>query len=331
MEILIFALNAVLPLILLMALGYFLKKIKLISNEFLSKGNKLCFYCALPVLLFKNLYDAEFVEIPWKLIVFVIICIIAIFILSLVYVILFVKDNKQKGVMIQGFMRSNYAFIGIPLATALFEAGSPSEIKAGTCVALISVFCIPLFNMLSVVALSLFVDNKDNKVDYKKILVNIAKNPLIIGIFFGILVLLFRKLVPDSTFFVKNNLPFLYKFIANVSSIATPLALIILGGQFEFNVISDLKKQIITAVIGRTIIVPILVFTTAILLNCFKDYEFAVLIAAFASPVAIVSQVMAKEMNNDYVLAGQLVVWTTVVSSFTIFIIVVTLKSLGYL
>ena len=79
------------------------------------------------------------------------------------------------------------------------------------------------------------------------------------------------------------------------------------------------------------VVVPIVVFSIAIILNMFTNYEFATLIAIFASPIAVVSAIMAKEMNNDHLLASQLVVWSTLVSSVTIFIIVLTLKSLGYL
>lgn len=328
MENFLFAANAVLPLILLVALGYFLKRINFLSKEFLKNANRFCFFVALPVLLFKNLYDSTLEDMPWKLIIFVIIAIIIIFILSLIYSILFVKKREQKGVMIQGIMRSNYAFIGIPLASALFTSGSAEATKTGMLVALVSIFCIPLFNMLSVIALSLFIDNK---VSVKKILINICKNPLIIGIIVGIIVLLFRLLVPESSFFVKEKVTFLYKTMNSIASIASPLALIVLGGQFEFSKVKGMSREIITGVSLRTIVIPTLVFIIAIVLDLFKPTEFAVLVALFSSPVAIASAVMAQEMKNDYVLAGQLVVWTTLISSITIFLAVLILKTLGYL
>ena len=51
------------------------------------------------------------------------------------------------------------------------------------------------------------------------------------------------------------------------------------------------------------------------------------LLALFGSPVAVSSAVMAQEMENDGVLAGQLVVWTSVVSMLTIYMIVFAMKS----
>lgn len=330
MENILFTLNAVAPLILLVALGYLLKKIKFFSPEFLQIANKFCFYVALPALLFKNLYDSDLDSLPWKLVIFSVSAIIIIFLLALLYAIIFVKDNTKKGVMIQGIMRSNYAFIGIPLATSLF---SDNELiaKTGVTVALMSIFCIPLFNMLSVVALSIFVDKDENTNHFKKVLLGIIKNPLIIAIFSGLLVLIFRLIIPSSAFIIRDNVNFLYKTLDSLAKIASPLALIIVGGQFEFSVNSESKGLLITGVIVRMVVVPVVVFLVATLCFNFANYEFATLIAIFASPIAVVSAIMAKEMNNDHILASQLVVWSTIVSSVTIFIIVLTLKSLGYL
>ena len=315
---------------LLVLLGYLLKRFKFLNDEFLQVANKFCFYVALPVLLFKNLYDSSLIDMPWKLIIFSVSAIITIFLLATLYAIIFVKDKRQKGVMIQAIMRSNYAFIGIPLATSLF---SDNELiaKTGTMVAIMSIFCIPLFNMLSVIALSMFVDEEDNKGHIKKVLLDIAKNPLIIAILCGLLVLIFRMIIPTSSFVVRDHVSFLYKTIEYIAKIASPLALIIVGGQFEFTTSKENRILLIIGVSVRMVLVPTIIFTIAILLDVFANYEFATLIAIFASPIAVVSAIMAKEMKNDHILASKLVVWSTAVSSVTIFLAVFVLKSLGYL
>ena len=55
------------------------------------------------------------------------------------------------------------------------------------------------------------------------------------------------------------------------------------------------------------------------------------LVALFGSPVAVVSAVTAQEMGSDGVLAGQLVVWTSVLSIFTLFFFVLVLRLIGVL
>lgn len=72
--------------------------------------------------------------------------------------------------MIQSAFRSNYAIIGLPLASALF--GDKGAAAAGV----MSAFCVPLFNILSVITLSIFNGNGEKgKIDVKKILLGIVK------------------------------------------------------------------------------------------------------------------------------------------------------------
>ena len=57
--------------------------------------------------------------------------------------------------------------------------------------------------------------------------------------------------------------------------------------------------------------------------------HFATYMGVFATPVAVASAIMAKEMGADDELAGQLVVWTSLVSTVTIFIYVTVLRIIG--
>lgn len=329
MESLLFAVNAVLPLLLLVILGYFLKRIKLFSEDFIAKGNKFCFYIALPVLLFKNIYDSTFTNIDWKLILFVVVAILCVFILGLLAVVFLVPDRSKKGVVLQAVFRSNFAYIGIPLASSLFASGSLEAKETLAYVSLISVFAIPLFNVLAVVSLTIFQNEK--KIDFRKTFLGIIKNPLIIGTLIGILFIAFRNVFPQTAFFVRDKLSFLYKTITSIANVASPLALIVLGGQFEFKAIKDLWKYILPTSFFRIIIVPLAILTIAVHLGIFNSAKIAALIALYASPVAVASAIMAKEMNNDHILAGQIVVWTTMVSGITIFLFIFIFKSLGYL
>ena len=117
----------------------------------------------------------------------------------------------------------------------------------------------------------------------------------------------------------------------NLSKLATPLALLVLGAQFEFSSVKELRKEIIFGTVIRTVVFPILCIGCAIIFfkQQFTGAHIAVFVAVFASPVAVSSVPMAQEMNSDSTLAGQLVVWTTLVSALTIFIYSFILKSIG--
>ena len=54
-------------------------------------------------------------------------------------------------------------------------------------------------------------------------------------------------------------------------------------------------------------------------MGIFNGANFAAFVAMFASPVAVSTVPMAQSMGADHALAGQLVVWTTLISSLVIF------------
>ena len=325
----IFAANAVLPIVLLIVLGFLLKKTGLLTKEFLDVGNKLTFRVLLPVMLFCNVYDIERLnDINVPFIVYGIAGIIVIFFAAIAVCCAFTKDSAKRGSLIQAVFRSNYAIIGIPLAASLF--GDPGAAAAGV----MSAFCIPTFNILGVVTLTMFNGSSEKQgFNIKKILLGIAKNPLIIGTVAGVAVLGIRELfVMWDISFRLRDVTVLYKTLENVKSICTPFALIVLGGKFEFSAVSKLWKEIVFGTAIRTVAVPVLGLTTAYLLRAqlgLSGEHFATYIGVFATPVAVASAVMAKEMGADDELAGQMVVWTSLVSAVTIFVYVTVLRTLG--
>ncbi len=333
LEIFLFAFNAVMPIVLLILLGYFFRKIKLLNDNFLSVANKFVFNAALPVLLFFNVYNiGGFTDIEWNTVIFALGVIFLLFIAGLVYCLLFVKNNKQKGVVWQSFFRSNFAIIGLPLAQAL---GGEQGIATAS---ILSAFSIPLFNALAAVSLSVFVpaDGKA-KINVKDIILRVVKNPLIIGVFAGFFILGVRQFIPtyssgEPVFSIKNDLSFLYKFIDMFSDIASPLALIVLGGQFRFDAVKSLKKQIIPATAARIVFAPALGIVLAVVLSEYTEYfnfaaaHYASFVALFGSPVAVSSAIMAQQMDNDGQLANQILVWTSIFSVITVFITVAVLK-----
>ena len=92
-----------------------------------------------------------------------------------------------------------------------------------------------------------------------------------------------------------------------------------------------MKREIIFASAARVFVVPLLGILTALLFPSFKPYHFVAFIALFATPVSVSSAPMAQEAGADSALAGQLVVWTTVTSAFTLFGFIYALKAFGIL
>ncbi len=327
----LFAANAVLPIILLIVLGYILKRIGMLSKEFLDVGNKFTFRVLLPALLYYNVYGiGSLREINIAFVLYGIVSVLVIFFLAIAVTCAFTKENAKRGALIQAMFRSNYAIIGLPLATSLF--GDKGAAAAGV----MSAFCVPLFNMLGVVTLTIFNSNDTKeKINIKKILSGIIKNPLIVATLLGIATLGVRELfVYQGISFRLRDVQVLYKSLENVKSICTPFALIVLGGRFEFSAVSKLWKEIAFGTVMRTVTVPVFGLLAAYLLRDmvtpgFGGEHFATFIGVFATPVAVSSAIMAREMGADDELAGQLVVWTSIVSTVTIFVYVTLLRAVG--
>ncbi len=322
---LIFAFNATTPIILTVLIGYFLKRIGMMNADFSKAANKLVFRVFLPVMLFMNVYGIEDISgYDFGFAVYAALATIILFLIGIPSVMLVSDKNERRGALMQGIFRSNYALIGIPLATSLFA-------EEGAAVAtLLSAIMVPIFNMLAVVALSIF--GTKGKGSIKKVLLGIIKNPLIIGIFAGLLALGIRAIfVHFGISFRINSVPAVWKTLEYLKNLATPLALLVLGAQFEFSAIPHLRREIITGVIIRSILVPLLGLGIAYIAfgTRFGGAEFAALVAVFCTPVAVSSVPMAQEMGADTSLAGQLVVFTTILSALTIFVSSFVLKAVG--
>lgn len=326
------AVNAVLPMILLILLGVFLRKRKLLGDGFLDTGNKLVFRLGLPVMLFVNVYSIEsFQDVPWGLILYAVAAILVIFLLGLATAVLTTPVPERRGVILQCVFRSNSAIIGLTLASAL--GGGAAE----TVAACVTAVTIPLFNVLAVIALSMF-GKGSHRPTVGHILLDIVKNPLIHGVFAGILCLALRlgqsALWDAPVFTIRQQLSPVYTALTWIKNMTTPLSLIVLGGQFVFSAVKELKKEIIVSTLWRIVFAPLIGIGGAVALakmGCLQCgvHEFPALVGLFGSPVAVSSAIMASQMENDEQLATQLVVWTTIFSAFTVFGIVCILMAMG--
>lgn len=303
------AFTVVFPLLCMMSLGYFLKVIGIFNDNFLKELNNLCFKVFLPVVLFTNIYKSDFKTLfNIKLILFALACVIVAFLFLLIIVPRFEKENRNKSVIIQGIFRSNYILFGIPMTASLFGNDKTSV------TAILIAFVIPLYNFLATVVLEMYSDSKTNPL---KIAKQVLKNPLIIG-----------SLIALSFVVVEIKLPIVIETtIADIGKVATPLALIILGGGFEFRSLKSFIKPLILSVTGKLVVMPLIFISIAIGLG-FRGVELVALLGMLASPTAVSSYTMAQSMGANHELAGQVVVVSSVFSIITIFCWVTALKSL---
>lgn len=312
MNNMIISFNVVFPLFLIIALGYLLKKMNLWDDYTLKVMNNTVFKSFLPILLFYNVYKTNLQSgLNLKLMIFAPSCVFISFIVLCLFVPIFEKENKRRGVIIQGIFRSNFVLFGLPIAISLF-----GENNTGITSILIATI-VPTYNFLAVITLEIF---RGGKINFKKIVKGIITNPLIISSLLGLLMLILNWKLPYV----------IEKTVSDLSKVGTPLALAILGGSFEFKSISSHMKQLIFGIVGKLILLPGIFIPISIALG-FRGVELGTLITMFGAPGAVSSFTMAQQMDADGELAGQLVVFTSLFSIITMFFWIFIIKELGYI
>ncbi len=316
------------PMAILLAIGYLFKQIGMIDDHFLRIGKRLCFYVFLSCSLFKNIYDSTLKELPYKFILLVVIGILAEFFASDFIARKIASKRNEIGVIVQGSVRSNFAYLGIPLAGAFFT--DPVLIQQTTSeLSLTTVFVISLYNVFSVLTLTRYGDNRDDASLVKRSVMGILKNPCIISVVCGIIVLLIRGAVPSSVFFIRDQLPFAYKALSYLTQVSTPFAFLLVGASLDFRHSVANVRKLVSVVALRNLIFPALVLSTAYLLKVATNVEYAILVSIFASPTAVASAVMATEMGGDSDLANEIVIYSTAFSMVSLIIVIYILKVMG--
>ena len=308
----ILSFNVVLPLFLMIVLGYSLKRIRVYDEHTISGVNQLVFKVFLPLLLFINIYQTDVTGVfDLKLMLVALLGVLGSFFMTWLIIAWIEKDNRKRGVLIQGIFRSNFVIFGIPVTTSLFGA------EATGAASLLVAVIVPIFNMFSVVILEIY---RGSRINVPKILKGILTNPLIIGSVIGLLCLWLHIKIPLV----------LEKTISDLSKVTTPLALVILGGSFTFSSMKGNVKQIAIGVLGKLVIVPVICLSFALLIGI-RGVGLAILMSIFASPTAVSSFSMAKQMDGDADLAGHLVVLGSMLSVVTMFVWIFIFKQGGFM
>ena len=302
--------EAVIPMFILLAIGFIVRKTGIVNDAELKKMNRLAFDVLFPFLMFANIYNSHIREIVnLRLIIFTLAAIGIEYVIGTAVTLKIEKSSASRGAMIQAIYRSNFVIMGLPIATNIYGHGN-----VGVTAVMIAIV-VPLYNILAVATLEVY---RDSRIRAGRLFANIAKNPLIIGAAAGILFSLAGITLPEVVEDTVNS----------ISSTATPIALMILGASFEFSSVRDCRRNLIIVVLSRLVIVPGIVFTAAALMGI-GNIEFVTLVGIFAAPCAISSFTMAQQMDSDGVLAGASVVFTSAFACITMFLWLFIFKTAG--
>ncbi len=319
MDSFIYSINSTVPIFLVMIVGWVIKQLGVIDDHFANVANKYVFKVALPVLLFRDLSKADFYsQFDIRFVGYCAIVTIAMFGGIWIFTDLLMKDKTMRGSFIQCSCRSSAAILGMAFIQNMYSETGMAP--------LMIVAAVPLFNVISVVALTfkanpvdgVSIEDMPKKDGIKKACLNIVTNPIIIGIVVGLLASLVRLQLPAI----------LDKTVNSIAQTATPIALICIGAGFEGRkAIKKIKPTLVGTFIKliglAAIFIPIAVYMG------FRNQELMAILIMLASPTTVTSYIMAKNMNNDEVLASSIIVLTTILSSITLTGWIFILRSFG--
>lgn len=299
----IFSINVTFPIFLVMVIGWVLKQIGMLNDNFVTVANRFNFKVTLPFMLFRDISSVD-IKAVFDL-KFVLFCAVASSICFWAIwgaTKLFLRDHTMRGAFVQASFRSSAAVMGLAFISNIYGASAMGP--------LMIIGAVPLYNIYSVLVLTFEADHGDEARDTGKIkqaCINIAKNPIIIAIVLGLVVALAGIHFPT----IVN------KTVNSVAQMATPLALIALGAGFEGRKALAKMKPTLWASAIKLVIQPLIFLPVAAYLGFDGEKMIAILIM-LAAPATPSCYIMAKNMKNDGVLTASIVVMTTLLAAFTL-------------
>ncbi|WP_415883388.1 AEC family transporter [Neptuniibacter sp. QD34_54] len=283
------------PIFFIGFLGYVLKRVRLIDDAFINTASKLVFMITLPALVFMSISRTDFHAVfnPEQL-GFVLIGTLISFIALWFLAKRWIKQPEDLGVFIQGAFRSNYGIIGLAVSYNLFSDSGLAQAS------LLLALVIPLFNVLSIIALTLPAKHQGGASIGSTVL-EIVKNPLIIAVLLALPFSYFGFQLPEIA--QKTG-----RYFANLT---LPLALLAIGGSLNMKSLRSTSSQATWATLSKLLFIP-LILTLAAWAYGFKGQDLTMLMVLFGCPTAAASFVMAKAMGGNEKLAANIILMTTI-------------------
>ncbi len=316
MENFIYSINVTMPIFLVMVIGYILKQIGMLNDNFVTVANKFNFKVTLPFMLFKDIAGVDIKAVfDIKYVLFCAIVSTICFWVVWGAAKLLVRDKTIRGAFVQSSFRGSAAVMGLAFIQNIYGSSAMGP--------LMIVSAVPLYNIFSVIVLTFEANDNtgiDKKAKIRQAGINICKNPIILSILAGLIVGLLGIQFPTLV----------NKTISNVAQMATPLALITIGAGFEGRKALAKIAPTMAASMIKLVLQPLVFLPVAAWMGFSGEKMIAILIM-LASPTTPSCYIMAKSMNNDEVLTASVIVTTTLMAAFTLTGWIFLLKTLGYI
>ena len=294
----------ILSIIIMIALGYILKRIDFLSVDNVDTLNNIVIYIMLPSMIFSALYTADLSMISsLGILPFVILAssfvtgIISYFILKR-----FNLSDKMLWSVLVTIMIANTGFMGYPISIGVY--GSEGFLRAIFCDMATSV----IFLILSFALVLKFGGSPKTAV--KKIAFFPPLWAIILGILLNITHISIGPVLENTVNYLGNG--------------TIPLIMLSLGISIDFGGIKRSKNMIIFTSIMKLLIFPLIAFFIVSHLGLL-DLQFKIPIIEAAMPSGMLSLVLVITYKLDYELTSDCILINTVISLVTLPVILMLL------
>lgn len=295
-------LSALIPIFLLILIGYYFKRIKFPSNDFWSSADKLTYYVLMPSLLIYKLSTANLDGI--EAFDFVLTGILGIFAILVITLLINFK-TKTKGApfssVVQGTVRFN-TYVFLALISSMFgDEGIALS-------ALLITFAIPLINVICITVFAVYVN--DEKATFSGMVKSIVTNPLIIACVIG-----------GSINYIDLTIPIIALNVLKIlSSAALPMGLLSVGFSLDLKSVKEAKVELIISTVLKLLIKPVCMYIIGIYFGL-NTLFLSIVVVFAAMPTAPSSFVLARQLGGDIKLMASIITLQTIVSILTISLI----------
>ncbi len=312
MDSLIFSLNATVPVFAVIFISYLLKKRGFFPEAFTTAADKIVFKVFLPVMLFQDIAAGRIVEnFDLKFFLFCSLSTTVYFLGIWAFAELFLKDKFMVGAFTQASFRGSMAVMGVAFIQNIYG-------NAGLAPLMI-VAAVPLYNVYSVLVLTVRGQHPQNGRRFAwDIVKGILTNPLILGILAGLPFSLLEIEFPAAV----------SKTIGFFAAPATPLALMLIGAEFEGAKALQKVKPTLVASFIKLIALPAIFLPAAYLMG-FRNQELVSILIMTGAPSTVTCYIMAKNMGGDAVLSSSIIVLTTALSALTMTAALYVMRCMG--
>ncbi len=288
-----------LPTFAWVVLGLILHRIGWLSVAFNDKVSRLAFNFGLPVMLFTGAAQVDYTHIGQaRYLLSGVISTLLVLTLSWGYSRWRRHPRPLQGLFVQAAFRSNLAIVGMALAVSAYGERGPA--LAALPVAMLTA----LYNVLAVWVLNTTLGSETS---LPRVLLGIARNPLIIGIALGVVYSLSGIAQPD----------FIVPLSLGLSQFFLPLMLVLIGGSMTVTHLYRAGAPTWEAVGWRLCVAPLISVLVALGFGVTGE-ELGVLFLILATPVAASSYIMVIAAGGEGVRAANMVVLSTLLSVVTI-------------